>query len=123
MATAAVEYPTECKPFQASRNPHLEIEVGDEMAHVYCQDAEHVGEGRNRKVTFLANRDCTLEFKNGEMVFRNGEKTLALIAGEEETLYIKDGANGVETWCFVLPIDGTKVPPMEHNSPPRIVVP
>ena len=121
-----VTYPTECKKVDAPKNLHLEIDVGDEMAYVHCQEKEHVGEHRNRKVTFRANRDCTLEFDRGDEVFKNKEKELELKGGKEETLFIEDNVeqNGkVSTLCAVRPKDDTRVPPMEHKSPPRIVVP
>ncbi len=124
--TTAVTYATECRKMDAPKNLHLEIEVGDDVAHVYCQEEEHVGKHRNRKVTFRADRDCTLEFPDGDQVFEHKEKMLRLKRGIEEKLLIEDNVerNGeVSTLCMVRPIDDTRVPPTEHRSPPRIVVP
>ena len=119
-----VTYETVFKKVDAPRNLHLEIDVRDEMAYVYCQEAEHVGKHKNRKVTFLANRACLLEFDGGDKVF--GQTELKLEAGREETLLVRDnvGQNGeVWTHCAVKPRGGTRIPPTEHKSPPRIVVP
>jgi hypothetical protein len=128
-----VTYETVYKKVHAPKNLHLEIDVRDEMAYVYCQEAEHVGTHKNRKITFLANRACMLEFDYGDKVF--GQTELKLEAGREETLFVKDNVEEkdkdkdnvkqkeVWTHCAVKPLDGTRVPPMEHKSPPRIVVP
>jgi hypothetical protein len=124
--TTAVTYPTECMKKDAPKNLHLEIEVGENTAYVYCQEKEHVGNHRNRKVTFRADKACTLEFPDGDKVFEQKNKKLELNEGEEKTLFIKDKVeqNGeVSTLCMVRPKDDTRVPPTEHRSPPRIVVP
>jgi len=77
-----------------------------------------VGEGTNKGVLFLANKDCTLVFSN-QRVF--GTKEHWLKQGQEEEV----GCVAQKDWtyCSVKPSNRPTRIPDKFQSPPRIEVP
>jgi len=111
----------EIAPRPNGKDLFFKIEVGSDTATFHCRVPEHVGTGKQRKVTFLADKNCTLEFDN-EVVF--GTKAVRLVANKPEALNVADGLTNVGTDYFVpnLTTNGAQ-PVAAVKNAPKIVVP
>jgi hypothetical protein len=97
----------------------IEVDLNiDGTVIIDCESPIHLGEEKNRQVTFRANADCILKFTN-DQVF--GTDSYYLRKDVPKTFHVNDmlGKNGeVETRFDVDP-----VPKLGSRGEPRIVVP
>jgi hypothetical protein len=111
----------EAAPRPDGKNLLIKIEIDRDTARFHCQDPEHVGTHKPRKVTFLADKKCTLEFGQ-KSVF--GKNSVQLTANKPATLEVADGVNRVGT-DFRIPDPTTIVAKLAVGAmnAPKIVVP
>jgi hypothetical protein len=122
--TAAMVYPTDATETDAPRigkDLFLQIDVGETAAKVHCQLKEKVGDHQDRKVIFKADKDCTLKFNRSE-VFGTTEKKIMKGTPTPIKVIVPPGKIAW-TFCEVLPEGAACVLPVEHESPPKIIVP
>jgi len=76
------------------KNLLIEIDVLSDQAVFECQDTEHVGTHKDRRVFFCANDHCWLIFI-GNSAFK--EDFLELQKGEQEPAHVADQTDKAET--------------------------
>jgi len=104
----------------------IDVNLSKSTALIHSQEAESVGTGRQRMVTFRADHDCLMRFSN-PAVFNLG--SIPLNANKQTVLPVKDEIAKVETFYDVYvgtEIGGAAEPLTEGvaaKGGPHIVVP
>ncbi len=105
-------------PRDDRKNLIIMIYIGQDDAIFNCQAEEAVGTHKNRHVTFQANANCRLNFRNSRVF---GVSYVDLVAGTPQDLNVSDTAHGIETVYSVTA--GSATPMMQRLTDPRIFVP
>ncbi len=85
-------------PRYDGKNLLITIDVGADEAKFHCQDPEHVGTHKQRRVMFCADKDCWLKFTANSAF---AEDYLELKKGKETPAHVSDEVGAARTDCVI----------------------